>query len=440
MTPISLGRFGDARREAAGVLLHARLVENSAGGISVRRLGVGRAGELRLTRFLHNAAVCIEEMLATAAGRTAGRCAGRDVLVIQDTTVVRSSGGGGLYLHVAIALDATDGALLGLVHASFLARKRGRRRQRTSRPIRDKESRRWLEGAEAAARVCAKARRITVVADRESDIYEAFASRPAGVDLLVRAAQDRALDDGQRLFSSIDCGPSAGQTTIAVPAKPGRAARRAKLAVRFMPVELKQPGKGVRGDGPASVPLSLVDTREVEPPRGLDPLHWRLLTTWPVNALSEALLVTNMYRCRWMIEQLFRTMKTQGFDIEALRTATEAPLKRLVTATLIAAITVQQLLHARDGKSARPLSDVLAAEDSALLQALNHSVEGKTARQRNPHPPDSLAYAAWVCGRLGGWTGYYGEPGPIVLLRGWQMLQAAKQTLISLKNQDVRIW
>ncbi|MGH8297563.1 MAG: IS4 family transposase, partial [Steroidobacteraceae bacterium] len=341
---------------------------------------------------------------------TAERCAGSDVLVIQDTTVVRSSGGGGLYLHVAIALDATDGALLGLVHASFLTRKQGRRARRGSRPIKDKESRRSLEGAEAAARVCAKARRITVVADRESDIYEAFARRPAAVDLLVRAAQDRALADGEQLFSSIDSEPSAGQTTIAVPAKAGRAAREAKLAVRFMPVELKRPGKGVRHEVPASVRLSLVDTREVEPPRGIDRLHWRLLTTWPVNALSEALLVTSMYRCRWMIEQLFRTMKTQGFDIEALRTETEAPLQRLVTATLIAAVTVQQLLHARDGKSARPLSDVLAPGDVRLLQALNNSVEGKTARQQNPHPPDSLAYAAWVCGRLGGWTGYYGEP------------------------------
>jgi hypothetical protein len=109
------------------------------------------------------------------------------VLVIQDTTVARSDGGGGLYLHVAIAVDAEDGALLGLVHATFLTREHGRRATRTSRPIEDKESQRWLDGA-AAARVCAKARRITMVADRESDIYEAFVRRPEGVDLLVRAA------------------------------------------------------------------------------------------------------------------------------------------------------------------------------------------------------------------------------------------------------------
>ena len=48
----------------------------------------------------------------------------------------------------------------------------------------------------------------------------------------------------------------------------------------------------------------------------------------------------------------------------------------------------------------------------------------KTARQKNPHPKGSLVYAAWVCARLGGWTGYYGKPGPIVMLRGLHTFRA----------------
>src|SRR5579863_3416245 len=394
MTGISLGWFGDARREEVGILLHARLVEQCAHGISVRRLGQNRAGEMRLTRFLHNDAVSIEEMVASAAARTAERCAGREVLVIQDTTVARSDGGGGLYLHVAIAVDAKDGALLGLVYATFLTRERGRRATRISRPIEDKESRRWLDGAAAAARVCARARRITMIADRESDIYEAFARRPAGVDLLVRAAQDRALDGGGQLFASLDAQPAAGRMTIEVPAKPGQKARTASLAVRFLAVDLKRPRNKLRCDDPRTVSLALVDTREIKARHGGEPLHWRLLTTWRVGDLNAALAVVGFYRCRWMIEQLFRTMKTQGFDIEALRMQTEPPLRRLVVATLIAAVTVQQLLHARDGATARPLSDAFDAEDRALLEALNRSVEGNTLKQQNPHPPGSLAYAA----------------------------------------------
>ncbi|MGE0666019.1 MAG: hypothetical protein AB7O49_05615 [Sphingomonadales bacterium] len=41
----------------------------------------------------------------------------------------------------------------------------------------------------------------------------------------------------------------------------------------------------------------------------------------------------------------------------------------------------------------------------------------------------SLAFVAWVCARLGGWTGYYGKPGPVVMLEGWLELQAAKRAI-----------
>jgi hypothetical protein len=41
-----------------------------------------------------------------------------------------------------------------------------------------------------------------------------------------------------------------------------------------------------------------------------------------------------------------------------------------------------------------------------------------TERQKNPNQKGRLAHAAWVMARLGGWTGYYGKPGPVVMLRG----------------------
>ncbi len=72
------------------------------------------------------------------------------------------------------------------------------------------------------------------------------------------------------------------------------------------------------------------------------------------------------------------------------------------------------------------------------LAACCAKLEGNTARQKNPHPTGSLAYAAWVCARLGGWTGYYGKPGPIVMLNGWQQFQAGKAAIaIMQKKRDV---
>jgi len=106
--------------------------------IRVRRLGGSRAGEMRLTRFLRNGAVGVEEMMAEAAQRTAERSQGRDVLAIQDTTAVRSAGGGGDYLHAVLAVDALDGSILGLIDGQFLKRTAGRCDQRRGAMVEDK--------------------------------------------------------------------------------------------------------------------------------------------------------------------------------------------------------------------------------------------------------------------------------------------------------------
>lgn len=375
---------------------------------------------MRLTRFLRNEAVTPEAMVAAAAERTGPRGAGLHVLALQDTTVVRSRGGGGLYLHTVLAVDAAGGAILGLIHAAFLSRTEGRRGDRKARAVQDKESRRWLEGADRAAEVCAGAARVTVVADRESDIFAAFARRPAATDLLVRAAQDRALEDGGRLFAAVDALPVAGRAELRLPARPQR---------------------GLAEGLPACVAITVVDVRESAPEPGEAALHWRLLATQEASHAGEALAIADLYRRRWAIEQLFRTLKTRGFDIEGVRVEDEAPLKNLVTATLVAAVTVQQLVHARDGDPdpgrLRPLTDAFEPEDQALLRAFCQRLQGKTLRQTNPHPHGSLAYAAWVCARLGGWTGYYGKPGPIVILQGWLYFQAAKHGAAITRTQNV---
>ncbi len=397
----------------------------------VRRLGGDRAGEIRLTRFLRNGAVTVQEMAAQAGMQTSRRCQGRDVLVIQDTTVIRSQGGGGDYLHAVMALDARDGAILGLVDSQFLQRASGRTAQRRALPVEEKESFRWLQGADQAASVCAGAQRITVVSDREGDIYEAFALRPDGVELEVRAAQDRSLGDDGKLLAALDALPAAGRADLDLPAQPGRKARTATLAVRFAVLPLARPDRSFGQGLPDKVQLQGIDVREVDAPPGASPVRWRLLTTRPVDDAAQAWAVVDLYRRRWAIEQLFRTLKTQGFDIEGLRIEDRQPRDKLAMATLIAAVVVQQMVHARDGGPGplRPCTDAFNSEDLPLLEAFCEKLQGKTERQKNPHPRGSLAYAAWVCARLGGWTGYYGKPGPLVMLQGWLEIQAAKRAL-----------
>jgi hypothetical protein len=398
-------------------------------GISVRRVGGSRAGEVRLSRFLRNTRVKPVEMTATARARTAGLAQGRHVLAIQDTTSLRDDGDRhSLNLHAMIAVDADDGALLGLVEAIFLARAGGLKHDCGKRPFAEKESRRWLDATHTAATLGAAG--VTVIADREGDIYEEFACRPAGVEVLIRAHHDRLLQDGGRLHGCLESAAELGRQTLDLPANPGRLARQAVVALKAREVTLRRPKRNHPAEAaelPQTVTLTLVEAREVDPPDGVTLVHWRLLTTHTVATLAEARTITGFYRQRWTIEQVFRVMKTKGFDIEAVRIADDAPFTNLSAATLIAAIQVLQLVRDRDGQAGRPLQDVLDPEDKPALEAICQTLEGKTQKQKNPHPRGSLAYATWVCARLGGWTGYYGKPGPIVIMHGLQSLKAMLQ-------------
>lgn len=413
----------------------ASLVEHGIGGVRVRALGIDRAGEVRLGRFLHNPRVTPAEMVATSRARTLTRVAGRDVLVIQDTTSLRETVEDSetgettqrsLQLHPAIVLDAGTGALIGLLDALFLQRSGGKRATKAKRPFADKESRRWLDMTIRAAELeKAGATRVTMVADRESDIYEEFALRPAAVDLVIRVQQDRVLADDTLLSQCLEQAPELGRETIHLPAGPGRRARDAELSLRARSVSLKAPKRVKYEDAsiPQQVELWLVEAKEVEPPAGVEPAHWLLFSTRPVPDLATAKSITATYRQRWTIEQLFRTMKTKGFDIEASRVEEGGPFENLAAATLIAAVQVLQMVRERDGQIGQKLEDAFDAADHPAMAAICKKMEGKTLRQKNPHPPDTMAWIAWICARLGGWNAYYGKPGPIVIHQGLLKLQ-----------------
>lgn len=106
---------------------------------------------------------------------------------------------------------------------------------------------------------------ITVIADCETDIFSLFARRPTSVDLLVRAALDRGLDDGGRLCTKIDAIAPVARANLDLPAKPGRRARQVVLAAHFMATTLANPQNGLQAKIVKTVCMSLVDLREADP-------------------------------------------------------------------------------------------------------------------------------------------------------------------------------
>jgi len=317
-----LGRFGDRRLAATGDALLAAMQKERT--MCLTALSSDREEARRFNEFLDNEAVTRHEMLVQAGRLTARRAAGRHVLAVADTSEFnyathtgRKVGFGtvgngrdiGVLVHPIVAVDADHGGILGLVGAEVINRIKGRVDDRKARPADEKESRRWLAGAETAGDVMGEAAMITMVEDSEGDIYDQFARRPENVHLLVRAAQNRSVGCEERLFEQTGTWSEVTRYTITVPARRGgtgkgpRAERTAVVAVRFGEVVVKRPYSADKSL-PTELTLRVVDVREVDPPEDLqDRIHWCLLTTHAVTTTADAMRIVKWYRLRWRLNR-----------------------------------------------------------------------------------------------------------------------------------------
>jgi hypothetical protein len=438
--------------EVRAAQLHEALVANP--GCRIRRIAGGeRRKEMGFTRFLRNPRVSPRVLSRAGAARVADSVEGRDVLAIQDTSQIAlgnrekarqgfgpiGKGGNlrGVLIHPVLAVDAASGDLLGLVDVEVWNRRQRVTKKARQRLKAERESRRWGDGTARAGEVLAKARSVTVVMDREGDDYHDFAHRPERVHILTRVKHDRKIETGEPgkdtvLSRYVKGLPEAGRFAIDVPAAPGRAARRAKLALRFAPVTIKVPTSDMSAQErkalPPNVRLHVVEVREIDAPEGVEPLRWLLLTSREVADGAEARRIVGFYRLRWIVEEYFRTLKTAGFQLEDSDMSDPEAFMNFAAMAAIAAVTVTQLLRARDNPGGQTLLDAFDAEDEQVIEAICADYEGPspTRRQTNPHPRGTMARATWVIARLGGWTGYYGKPGPRTLNRGFERFKAIR--------------
>lgn len=381
----------------------------------------------------------VEALLEGWGAELCEACAGRHVLAIQDTSEINfattkqrsrglgeigKGGGRGVLLHAMLGLDAETGGILGLASGRVWTRDGRVTVHHRDRPLSEKESERWLTTAQAAKAVLSRSAMVTEVSDRESDIYEKWAQLPEpGFHILTRANADRSIEGGGKL-STAPLQP-AGTASIDLRARPGRPARTAKLVTRFGRVTLKRPPYLAKGLA-KTVEVSFVEVREVDAPPDAKPILWRLLTTHLVEDAAMAWRVIGWYRQRWTIEQFFRTLKQQGLQLEDSQLENAERLIKLTVIAARAACTIMQLVQARDGQSAQPASIAFSPAEIETLHALLPEVEGKTALQKNPHPPETLAWAGWIIAKLGGWDGYPKSkpPGPITFRHGLEYFKS----------------
>jgi hypothetical protein len=194
----------------------------------------------------------------------------------------------------------------------------------------EKESDRWIDSILSTEEVLQDVEEVIHVGDRELDIYEAFANMLfIRCQYIIRAAQDRNVlvkeqPEISKLFDAVSRQPLLTMRTIKLSprrhsktppavrkAYPSRRERSARLEFRAVTVDVKRPrNRPDLQDYPESIEMNVVEAREIDTPEGEEPVHWVLLTTEPIGTEEDVLLVVDLYRTRWLIEEFFKAIKT----------------------------------------------------------------------------------------------------------------------------------
>lgn len=403
-------------------------------------------------RYLENEQVTLSELVRSISDHCQQQVSGRHILSISDTSeinlqshqgrlkpeglgVVGNNKDVGFFIHPTLAVDADTGLPLGLsniqVWIRALERPNKHERDYAKLPIEQKESYKWLASAERSHRCfqAGDARLVTHIGDREADMYQEWATVPDRYNhVLVRVHQDRRLlGQTESLYNYLSAQPSEGTYTVELMADPrhGRTAREALLTVRCASVQIQRPDQLNSEDYPPSIKLYAVEAKEVNPPSGQEPIHWRLMTTHPVVAIEQALKVIQWYCWRWQIEQLFATLKLAGLDIEATQLESVEAIQRLTVLALSVAVRTLQMVEGRDNSDI-PASVAFSEEQQQCLFQIAPTLQGRTQKQQNPYPSTSLPWATWLIARLGGWSAYRSQkpPGMPTLVRGLRRFEA----------------
>ena len=262
---------GSPPRQRGAALLEGIVVRASS---CVRRAADGqRAQVVRYGRFLANEKVSLEALLSGWGEQTRIAAAGRHVLAIQDTSEINfrttserrrglgeigKGGGRGVLLHAMLAVDADTSSCLGLVAGEVWTRQGRVAVAHGKRPLEEKESLRWISTAEQAKEVLAAAAMITVIDDREGDIYAKWATVAAqNFHLLTRSMQDRTLASGKSMYETTAGFATADVATIELLPRTNRPARQARLALRFGSVTIRRPKHAAR-ELPEDLDLTLI--------------------------------------------------------------------------------------------------------------------------------------------------------------------------------------
>lgn len=433
--------FGDARLDERAVKVLAAFMDAPQASIPQ---ATGGWGEAKATyRFFDNDKV--DPKIIYERHRESTRRRARDesvLLAVADTTMLdytshpETAGLGplgdlvhhGLIFHPTL-LMTPERVPLGVIDAQMWTRDvdnfGNSDATRACRDVSEKESRKWLDSMEAAEDLQQELGGQTMVVsvfDREGDTYDVLESaRMQGRQsrILVRAQADRRLEHPQqKIWNHLKAQPVATKVAIEAPRKLRQKKRVAELSVRYAKVKVLPPRDRRQSDGCQPVEVYAVYAHEESPPKGQDPISWMLLTTVPVETADDAWQIVQWYSCRWLIEILFKVLKT-GCTAEERQLETADRLKRCLAIDLVVAWRILYLTMV--GRETPHLPCTVVFEDYEWKALWVFVFKDPDAP---PATTPTLRDVTRTIGRLGGHLGrkHDGDPGVLTMWRGLQRL------------------
>lgn len=408
---------------------------------SVRQSFSNKAKQKGVYRFLNNEKVTEEELIESCCERCRLLSVGKHVLVLNDTTEINlqnhagriesDSGFGlvgnntdmGFFAHLGLVIDIETGQALGYSSMQLWHRPldKGTKvtRDFSNLPIEEKESYKWIKSATDSKALLTQAASITLVGDRESDIYELFTdATDQGVDLVVRSRADRRTPESKNLHQELRETKESGRHIISVKGDSRKQTknRTAILTIKYKQVTIIQP-RGKNDERVKNVKVWAVEAKEKGKQNGI---CWRILTTHTINNFADAIQILDWYRMRWNIEEVFRLLKNKGYKIEDSQIENGWALRKLTILLLHNILRVIQMLVAYSSSEEQDAKLTFTEEEIECLKRAGKRLEGKTEKLKNKHKTATLKWATWIVARLGGWSGYETQrpPGPITLKNG----------------------
>jgi IS4 transposase len=410
-------------------------------GCSLNKLFHTRAEIQACYRFFSNDLVDESKILAPHQEKTRERSSEQSVvLCLSDTTslnyttrkklkdsgYISSNNAQGFFLHATIAITP-ERLHLGMIGQKFWSRekekpKRDQKIHREHKSFNEKESYRWLEAYIESCELAGNCKKTQVVhvTDREGDIFEIFAEHEsrskigASAHFLVRSNHNRTVyleKNTNDLYNHLEESKILSEFCFDAINREDNTIRRVRQTVQAQKVIIKS---RYGADKPnLTTTLNTVYLKEIDPPEGVTPINWCLLTSLPIDTIENIKKIVEYYLCRWEIETFFKTYKS-GCKVEEKSLRSAERLFPLFSLLLIVAWRVNYLLHI--SRVMPEISCDVFFEDSEWKAGY---VSATRDRNHPTHPPTMKKMMDYIA-KLGGYLGRNKDPlpGPKVIWVG----------------------